>query len=105
MKRVLKINDSLNVCKYQLIEEYDGYAIYQRYVGGIPVHEDYALMDLGLDDSQMPIVILSFNNISKLEILDAIDQRNMDGDFGWRAFFRDDGTARIVVHPNGSARI
>lgn len=105
MKRVLKINDTLNVCKYEIVEEYEGYAIYQKKINGVPVHETWAIWDMSLEDDQMPIVIDSYNGISKAEILDAIDQRIEDGCFGWRAFYRDDGSARIVVHPNGSVRL
>ena len=103
MNRILKIHDGINLNKYRFLEEYDGYALYQHITpSGCPISNEYALIDLGCGDEQLPIVIQSFNGICKDEILDAIDHINNEGVFGWRALYK---PYAVVVHPNGDRRI
>lgn len=102
MKRVLKIKRPNYEVKYEVIEEYDGYAIYQETApSGIRVHQSWAIVDLENDDPA-PIIIDSYNGISKAEILDAIDDRNALGDFGFRVLWKEYG---IVVDPCGDWRV
>jgi hypothetical protein len=102
MKRVLKIREARNEYKYEFIEEYDGYAIYERVAPcGCFISQEWAVLDLE-NDNPAPIIIESYNHISKAEILDAIDERNENGAFGWRVFWKPYG---VVVHPSGNGRI
>lgn len=101
MKRIIKIDGSYGQEKYQMVEEYRCFGIYQRICGGTFVCQEWMIQD-GADSGAIPIQIESYNDIEKAEILDAIDSYLEDGWYGFKVFSKDD---RFVVHPNGKHKI
>ncbi len=102
MKRVFKIRDSYHEVKYEFTKMYDRFAIYEEVTpSGYQVSQSWAIKDLENDDAA-PLIIQSHNHISEAEILDAIDNYNKSGFFGFKVFYKTYGT---VVHPCGDVRI
>lgn len=101
MKRVIYVNNGLNNIKFELCEEYRGFEIYQeRTPSGFLVHQSWVIAP-GVGD--LPILIESFNNLSKAELLDAIDSYLDDGvGFGFNVFYK---PYAVVVHGAGNDNI
>lgn len=97
MKRVIYVNNGFDDMKFELCEEYRGFGIYQeRTPSGFLVHQSWAIAP-GVDD--LPILIESFNNLSKAELLDAIDSYLNGFNFGFNVFYK---PYAVVVHGNGN---
>lgn len=98
MKRVMYIEDGLGKKKYVLRETYNDCGIYQHVTPtGFRVSQDYAITF-----GDETIMIQSYNNLCKEELLDAIDEYTEYGKFGFM-------TKRLygvyVVHPMGNIEI
>ena len=83
MKRIIKIGNVYGVeDKYVLIDEYDGFGIYQEKTpNGYSVHQSWLISN----NNNVELVVTSFNNLCKEELLDMIDNYNQTGKFGIRA--------------------
>ena len=80
MKRVMYIEDSLGKKKYVLRETYNDCGIYDHVTPtGFRVHQDYAITY-----GDKTIMIQSYNNLCKEELLDAIDNYKDTGKFGFK---------------------
>lgn len=100
MKRIINIPDRLqSTIKYELKKEYGNFGIYQeRSPKGFFVSQSY----LVVSNDSISIQIDSYNNICMAEILDAIDNYNDCGKFGFKALIRNFG---YCVHPSGNFEI
>ena len=98
MKRIIKVQDSLNERKYILKKEHKSFGIYEeKCPSGYFVHQSWLI-----SNGNKIIVCQSFNDLCEEELLDMIDQHETSGHFGVRAFYR--GNV-YFVHPNGSQYI
>ena len=61
------------------------------------MHQSWLLVENG-----KKIQIRSFMNMCYEEILDAIDDSDIEGEYGWKAFFRD---GVYIVHKGGDVRL
>lgn len=97
MKRVIRI---INVYgtddKYVLRDEYDGFGIYQEMTpNGYFVHQDWLISN----NKNAEIVIKSYNNLCKEELLDIIDNYNKTNKFGVKAVV---SCGSLCMHPCGT---
>lgn len=83
MKRIVKIKNSYgSEDKYILREEYNGFGVYQHKTpSGFFVHQDWLISN----NDKAELVIQSYNNLCKEELLDIIDNYNKIGRFGVKA--------------------
>lgn len=108
MKRVFYSDDGLNNNKYILKQEYEGIGIYQHMCpSGFYTHQHWALRSMNEADADAyPIIIPSYMQMCKEEILDAIDQYNDIGYLGFKVFLKERKTGNVfVVHQNGDHKI
>lgn len=108
MKRVFYSDDGLNNNKYVLKQEYNGVGIYQYMCpSGFYTHQSWALRSLAEEDADAyPIIIPSYMQMCKEEVLDAIDNYNEIGEFGFKVFVKEGSTGNeFVVHRNGDHKI
>ena len=95
MKRLIKIEDTLNERKYILENEYEGFGIYQeKCSSGYFVHQSWLFTD-----EKNIIVCESYNNKLYEELLDAIDLYNQKGLFNLKAIKK--GGNVYFIHPSG----
>jgi len=80
MKRLIKIKNSYGGdTKYILIDEYDGFGIYQEKTpSGYFSHQSWLISD----NAGVELVIQSYNNLCKEELLELIDSYRDTGKFG-----------------------
>lgn len=83
MNRIIKIKNVYGTeNKYILTSEYEGFGIYQHKTPtGFLVHQDWLISN----NENVELVIESYNNICKEELLDMIDNYNENGKFGVKA--------------------
>ena len=83
MKRVININHVYGTTnKYVLREEYEGFGIYQHKTpSGYFTHQSWLISN----NENAELVVESYNNICKEELLDMIDSYNEKGKFGVKA--------------------
>lgn len=83
MKRVIKIKNSYgSENKYVLVDEYEGFGIYQeKCPTGYFVSQSWLISD----NENAELVIESYNNLCKEELLDMIDHYKETGHFGVKA--------------------
>ena len=93
MERSIKIQTEMSEEKYRLVDEYEGVGIYQRVVGGLYVHQEYAFKH-----HDKLFISYSFMNNDKEDIYDYIDNYNNTGKYGFRAF---DKGSYYCIHQNG----
>lgn len=100
MKRVIYNTDKVgNNNKYILKEEYNEFGLYQHKTpSGYFVSQEYAITN-----GNITVIIYSFNNICKEEVLDMIDRYTETGKFGINAMPDIDNT--YIMHQNGKCRI
>ena len=102
MKRVIKFErgtiDSLNVKKYLLIKEYDGFGIYQEVSpNGYRISQSWLIAN-----DKVALQCGSFNDFIIEELLDMIDNYNERGVFGTRCKHEGNfnGLDIYSAHPN-----
>lgn len=101
MKRVIYLPDDLNNNKYVLKEEYEGHGIYQhKCPAGWLVHQDWAIVR---ESDGFTIMIPSYNDMCKEEVLDAIDYYNDDKKYGIKVIKTLKGVENgyVVMHNSG----
>ena len=83
MKRVIYIKNVYGTNdKYVLTKEYEGFGIYQEKTpNGFFVHQSWLISN----NEDAELVIESFNNLCKEEVLDIIDSYNETNRFGVKA--------------------
>lgn len=83
MKRVVKINNIYGTKNtYVLKEEYGGFGIYQEKTPrGYFVHQSWLISN----NENAELVMESYNNLCKEEVMDIIDNYNKTGKFGVKA--------------------
>lgn len=83
MERVIKVANMYGTYnKYILREEYNGFGIYQEKTpNGFFVHQDWLISN----GKNAELVIQSYNNLCKEEVLDIIDHYKKTGKFGVKA--------------------
>lgn len=83
MKRVVNIANTYGTNdKYVLRDEYNGFGIYQRKTpSGFFVNQTWLISD----NKNAELVIDSYNNLCKEEVLDIIDNFNQTNKFGVKA--------------------
>lgn len=83
MKRIITINNRYGEHdKYVLRDEYEGFGIYQEKTpSGFPVHQSWLISN----NKDAELVIESYNNLCKEEVLDIIDHYNETHKFGVKA--------------------
>ena len=83
MKRVIKINNTYgSYDKYILVDEYDGFGVYQgKTPNGYFVNQKWLVSN----NEDAELVIESYNNLCKEEVLDIIDSYNKTNKFGVKA--------------------
>ena len=95
MKRILKIKTKLNIVKYVLKEEYEGFGLYQEQTpSGYFVSQSWLISD----NEKNELVVESYNNQCKEEVLDMIDEFRKNGKFGVKAV---DFCGVLHMHPSG----
>ena len=95
MKRVIYLQDDLNVRKYILRKEYEGFGIYQEKTPtGFFVHQSWAI-----SNGTITLMIPSYNHYCEEEILDFVDNYRKTKLFGTKAI--NYGKYRCV-HPCGN---
>lgn len=96
MNRIIKIKNNYGTFdKYVLKDEYKGFGIYQEKTpNGFCVHQSWLISD----NDRVELVINSFNNICKEEILDMIDNYKETSKFNVKAV---EFYGSICMHPNG----
>ena len=96
MKRILNVKTKLNNVKYVLKEEYEGFGIYQEKTpNGYSVSQSWFISS---EDGSKALVVESYNNQCKEELLDMIDNMNSTGSFGVKAV---DFCGVLHMHPCG----
>ncbi len=99
MKRIVYVDTDLQKEKFVLLEEYNGFGIYQeKCPTGYFVHQSWLITN-----GNITLVFYSFNNYCKEELLDAIDNYNDIRRFGVKAMKHPNNL--FVVHPNGNVSI
>jgi len=99
-KRVRYYDDGLNNNKYILQKEIDGCGIYERMTpSGFYVHQDWGI---SFGDDKF-LVIQSFMNHCKAEVLDLIDYYNETGKFDVKVYPQGNGI--YVMHNSGNTTI
>ena len=83
MKRIIKIDNIYGTNdKYVLVSEYSGFGIYKKQTpNGYFVHQSWLISN----NENAELVIESFNNLCKEEVLDIIDTYNKTNKFGVKA--------------------
>lgn len=96
MKRIIKIGNVYGTDnKYVLVSEYKKFGIYQRKTpNGFLVHQDWLISD----NENVELIIESYNNICKEELLDIIDNYNETGKFGVKVV---EHCNSLHMHPSG----
>ena len=96
MKRVIKIKNIYGTeNKYVLIEEYEGFGIYQeKCPNGLFINQSWLISN----NTGVELVIQSYNNLCKEELLDIIDNYNETTKFGVKAVMN---CGSLYMHPNG----
>lgn len=86
MKRVVYIKNSYgNEDKYVLREEYNGFGVYQEKApSGFFIHQSWLISN----NNNVELVIHSYSNLCKEELLDIIDNYNDTNKFGVKALMR-----------------
>lgn len=111
MKRLIKFEvgevDSLNAKKYILQQEYEGFGVYQeKCPSGFYVHQSWLVAD---GKNSVMLVVDSFNDCCKEELLDMIDNYKQNKKFGikgrWIGFHREDNKDAVLyrMHRSGKA--
>ena len=97
MKRIININNTYGTTyKYVLQEEYEGFGIYQHKTPtGFLVHQDWLISN----NENAELVIESYNNVCKEDLLDMIDNYNKNGKFGVKAVTH---CGSLHMHNSGS---
>ena len=82
MKRIITIKNTYGTTdKYVLRDEYEGFGIYQEKTpSGYFVHQSWLI-----SNNNVELVIESYNNLCKEEVLDIIDHYNETQRFGVKA--------------------
>lgn len=85
MKRIIKIGNVYGTeNKYVLVDEYEGFGIYrEKCPTGFFVHQSWLISD----NKHAELVIDSYNNLCKEELLDMIDNYKETNTFGVKAVF------------------
>ena len=83
MKRLIKIENVYGTNnKYVLTDEYEGFGIYEeKSPSGFFVHQSWLISN----NENAELVIKSYNNLCKEEVLDIIDNYNKTSKFGVKA--------------------
>lgn len=83
MKRLIKIENVYGTHdKYVLTDEYEGFGIYEeKSPNGYFVHQSWLISN----NENAELVIPSYNNLCKEELLDIIDNYNKTNKFGVKA--------------------
>jgi hypothetical protein len=83
MKRIITIKNVYGTNdKYVLKEEYEGFGIYaEKTPSGYFVHQSWLISN----NENAELVIESYNNLCKEEVLDIIDNYNVNHRFGVKA--------------------
>ncbi len=102
MKRVIKFErgtiDSLNVKKYVLVQEYEGFGIYEEVSpNGYRISQSWLVAN-----DKVALQCGSFNDFIKEELLDMIDNYNEKGVFGTKGSHQGNfnGLDIYLAHPN-----
>ena len=109
MKRLIKFEvgevDSLNAKKYILQQEYEGFGVYQeKCPSGFYMHQSWLVAD---SKKKVMLVVDSFNDCCKEEVLDMVDRYKENKKFGikgqWLGFHREDNkdVALYRMHHSG----
>ena len=96
MKRVIQIKNAYGTNdKYVLRDEYDGFGIYEEKTpNGYFVHQSWLISN----NEGVELVIDSFNNLCKEEVLDIIDSYNETKKFGIKALMHN---GSLHMHNSG----
>lgn len=95
MKRIIKIKTRMNEVKFVLREECEGFGLYQEQTpSGYFVNQSWLISD----NEKNELVVESYNNQCKEEVLDMIDNMNATGSFGVRATLF---CGSLFMHPCG----
>lgn len=96
MKRVVYIKNSYGTNdKYILKEEYNGFGVYQEKApSGFFIHQSWLISN----NDKAELVIQSYNNLCKEELLDIIDNYNDTNKFGVKALMYCDS---LHMHHSG----
>ena len=86
MKRLIKFEcgtlDDLNVRKYVLSQEYEGFGVYEEVCpSGLHVHQSWLVAN-----DKVALKCDTYNNFCKEELLDMIDNYNENCKFGTKGF-------------------
>ena len=97
MKRVIQIKNTYGTSnKFIFKEEYNGFGIYkEKTPSGYYVHQSWLISD----NKKAELVINSYNNLCKEEVLDIIDNYNETNKFGVRAVTHCNS---LCMHPCGT---
>lgn len=97
MKRIITVNNVYGTGdKYVLRDEYEGFGIYQEKVPtGYFVNQSWLISN----NEGAELVINSYNNICKEEVLDIIDHYNETYRFGVKALKH---CGALHMHPGGT---
>ena len=99
MKRVITIKTKLNNVKYVFKEEHRGFGIYQEKTpSGYFVSQSWLISD----NENNELVIESYNNQCRDELLDMIDDFISTGKYGVKAV---DFCNILHMHPNGNLSV
>ena len=96
MKRVIQIGNVYGTNdKYIFKEEYNGFGIYQEKTpNGFFVHQSWLISN----NENAELVIESYNNLCKEEVLDIIDNYNETNKFGVKALMH---CGSLHMHDDG----
>ena len=96
MKRLIKIGNVYGTeNKYVLVDEYEGFGIYQyKTPSGYFTHQHWLISN----NENAELVIEPYNNICKEEVLDIIDTYNETGKFGVKIVMH---CGSLHMHPSG----
>lgn len=96
MKRVIYIKNGYSIDdKYVLIDEYNGFGIYEKMTPtGYLISQNWLLSN----NDDIKLIIDSYNNICKEELLDMIDNYNNTNKFNVKAVMY---CGLYHMHPNG----
>lgn len=96
MKRVVYIKNSYGTNdKYILKEEYNGFGVYQEKApSGFFIHQSWLISN----NDKAELVIQSYNDLCKEELLDIIDNYNDTNKFGVKAVMN---RGSLYMHHNG----